>query len=140
MNKKIIAFLGCAILMCLATVKNADMVNTFISSVEALADGGDIGTPDFYLSKSHTERFSESLKDCQQMGLTNIPDDIRYTNLGGYAMVFYYCCDENEKDSQASSCHPYYASSTSPEYSLNRENLCDVWTDGIWSYENQERR
>ena len=140
MKKKLIVLLGGAFLMCVSIVKNVDIVNKFICSVEALADGGDIGTPDFYLSKSHTQRFDNSVKECQQRGLTSIPEDIRYTNMGGYAMVFYFCCDEDEKDTEGRSCHPYYVSQSEPQYSLNRENLCDLFARGIWSYSNEARR
>lgn len=137
MKKQLIVLLGGVLLLCVAKAKNVDVVKYIICSVEALADGGDIGTPDFYLSKTHTERFSVTVKECQQKGLTNIPDDIRYTDLGGYPCVFYFCCDENESDSSAGSCHPYQFN-TPPQ--LNRENLCDIFTSGIWSYENNNRR
>lgn len=140
MKNKMLVLLGGAFLICVTIVKNVDIVNKIICSVEALADGGDIGTPDFYLSKSHTQRFGHSEWSCQQRGLTSIPSDIRYTDLGGFPMVFNFCCEEYEDDYEGNSCHPYYVSQSEPQYSLNRENLCDLFTSGIWSYSDQKRR
>lgn len=141
MKRKLIVLLGGIIVMCYTLLKNVDSMSIFVGMIEALADGGDVGTADFYLDKSHTKDFHVSEWSLKQKGINinDIPKDM-VSSRPFDSYVAFYCCEEDERDVEGWSCRPYYVSSSNALYTMNRENLCDIFTKGIWNYGSQKRR
>lgn len=135
MKKKVTIILLCATMMlALSSLRNGIVSNFLFYNVEALADGGEWGTPDFYLSKARARLFTDSVKECKRLGLTESEiNNIKRWNydLQGYECVFYCCWDaEYESDS----CHPY-------SDNVNRYGLCypKHGNIGLWDYKRECR-
>ena len=133
MKKKLIYITFCAlILSCFDVVRKQDIVNSLIYNVEALADGGDWGTKDYYISKARSREFTESIPKCRRLGLSDVEiNSIKRWNTStqSYECV-YHCCWDAEY--LTDSCHPY-------DSGANECGLC--WPKqgliGLWDYEHQ---
>lgn len=135
MRKKIILItLSVLMMSCISFIRKYNIVNAFRYNIEALADGGDLGTEDFYLSKAKPREFSMSVKDAQRLGLSQSEiDGIKRwnTSIQAYECI-YHCCWDAQYESD--SCRPY--SSTVNECGLcyPRQGLI-----GLWDYEREHR-
>lgn len=135
MRKKIILFtLSVLMMSCISLIRKYDIVNAFRYNIEALADGGDWGTEDYYLSKAKPHEFTLSVKKVKRLGLSD--SDINSikrwnTSIQAYECV-YHCCWDAQYESD--SCRPYSSS-------INECGLCypKQGLIGLWNYEHQCR-
>lgn len=119
---------------CISFIRKYDIVNAFRYNIEALADGGDWGTEDFYLSKATDHEFSMSVKDAQRLGLSQSEIDgiIRWnTSIEAYECI-YHCCWDAQYESD--SCRPYSSSINECGLCYPRQGLI-----GLWDYEHEHR-
>lgn len=116
---------------CLSFIRKHDIINSLRYNVEALADGGDWGTKDFYLSKAEAREFTESIPKCRRLGLSDseINSIKRWNTYTQSYECVYHCCWDAELESD--SCHPY-------DSGANEYGLC--WPKqgliGLWDYEH----